>query len=43
LIKFVKKLLQTNLSDKKEKEILRGLIESTTELTERDWLLGQLA
>jgi hypothetical protein len=43
LIKFVKKLLQTNLSDKKEREILRGLIESTTELTERDWLLGQLA
>jgi hypothetical protein len=43
LIKFVKKLLQTNLLDKKEKEILRGQIESTTELTERDWLLGQLA
>jgi hypothetical protein len=42
LIKFVKKLLQTNLSDKIEKEILRGQIESTTELTERDWLLEQL-
>jgi tetratricopeptide (TPR) repeat protein len=43
LIKFVKKLLQTNLLDKKEREILRGQILETTELTERDWLLGQLA
>jgi hypothetical protein len=42
LIKFVKKLLQTNLLDKKEREILRGQILETTELTERDWLLGQL-
>jgi hypothetical protein len=42
LIKFVKKLLQTNLLDKKEKELLKAQIESTTELTERDWLLGQL-
>jgi hypothetical protein len=43
LIKFVKKLLHTNLSDKKEREILRGQILATTELTERDWLLEQLA
>ena len=42
LIKFVKKLLQINLKNKKERAILRGQIESTSELTERDWLLEQL-
>ena len=40
LIKFVKKLLQTNLKSFVEKQELRIEIEQTTELTEKDWLLN---
>ena len=42
LIKFVKRMLQTNMKSEAEKSQLRVDIESTTELTEREWLLAQV-
>jgi hypothetical protein len=42
LVKFTRKLLQTDLRNQKATEKLRIEIEETTALTERDWLLVQL-
>lgn len=42
LIKFTRKLLQTDLRSRKATEKLTTEIEATTALTERDWLLLQL-
>jgi hypothetical protein len=42
LVKFVKKLLNSDLKNDALKTQLRLEIENTVELTEKDWLLGQL-
>ncbi len=42
LVKFTRKLLQTDLRSKKATDKLKTEIENTTALTERDWLLAQL-
>jgi hypothetical protein len=42
LIKFTQKLLKTDLKNQKLCEILRGQIEETKLVTEKEWLLKQL-
>ena len=42
LIKFTKKLLKINLSNPQQRDILRGQIEATTLVTEKDWLLEKV-
>ncbi len=42
LVKFTRKLLQTDLRSRKATDKLKTEIEATTALTERDWLLSQI-
>ncbi|MBL7815105.1 MAG: hypothetical protein JNL70_08845 [Saprospiraceae bacterium] len=42
LIKFTNKILKTDLSNAKQRDILRGQIEATTLVTEKGWLLEKL-
>jgi hypothetical protein len=42
LIKFTQKILKSDLKNSKSREILRGQIEATKLVTEKEWLLEQL-
>jgi hypothetical protein len=42
LVKLTRKLLQTDVKNRKEADKLRKEIDATTALTERDWLLSQI-
>jgi len=42
-VKYIKRLMNLNVYDKKRKQILRTQIEQESALTERKWLLEKMA